>query len=187
MEMKYLLVIVVLIAIIITIPFKANAFGLVTDAGSDIVEIPIEENKATFGFRVQNNEDEDITIKISMLEGQYIAEIRDNRESFTIKANTQKNPFYIDIELPKEREVGDKFRVGFEVKKITTGEEGKQVVFGQAYTKYFTVEVTTREKSYFWYYVAGIVVAIICIIVFLYYRYEPVEEEELVEDYNVAE
>ena len=97
----------------------------------------------TISLRLQNEEEEKVTMEVSL--DSQIASLADTN-TYDVPPDRTSVPVYIDIEIPKDAEIGTKYTILVSFKQVASG-EGGMVRLSQGITGKVPVEVVGEEES----------------------------------------
>ena len=97
----------------------------------------------TISLRLQNEEEEQITMEVSI--NSQIALLADSDE-YDVPPNRVSVPVYIDVEIPENAEIGTKYTILVSFKQVSSG-EGGMLRLSQGITGKVPVEVVGQEES----------------------------------------
>jgi len=143
--MKKTLMIGIMIALLV-MPITGYALGIASDYLEDSVyKIEIGTTQAEYGIRLQNMDDEQKTVKVLMGSDYNIASIRDYKDFYVLQPKTTETSIIIDINVPEDAEVGDRYAVTYSVKESVEGDA--QVEFSTALSKSFIIEIVEEGEG----------------------------------------
>jgi len=130
-----------------------------------------ETKEVVFG-RFQNTGEEEITLKIELVEGKEIATLTsENLDSFVLPAGIRNKEVKVKISIPENTPNGYKYKISINYEDITPPKEGGMIQFTESKTSSIPVLVKALEKpegisiSFGTLIISVIVVAVIAIIV----------------------
>lgn len=97
----------------------------------------------TISLRLQNEEEEKITMGVSI--NSQIASLVDSDE-YDIPPDRVSVPVYIDVEIPKDAEIGTEYIILVSFKQVASG-EGGMLQLSQGITGKVPVEVVGEQES----------------------------------------
>ena len=144
-NVKTFLVITILTIMLISL---VSAVGISTDYHdkNPVKLAPGETRDIIFG-RLQNTEEEDISIKIELMAGSEIATITNqNLDSFVVPAGTRNIEINLRVSAPEEAVEGTESKITIKYTELTSSEGEGMIGFTESKTISIPVLIQTPEK-----------------------------------------
>jgi len=135
------LVTLVVFSLLVT---DAYAFGIATDYGSDLINVPITQRTAIYSFRLQNMDDSEMRVSVIVESEDNIARLM-NESEYLIPAMSRGVEFLIELSVPNDAQIGNIYNVSFNVKQ--SGSEDGQITIGQGMGKDFQIRIVSENME----------------------------------------
>ena len=156
---------------------NANAFGVSSPywQGNPVIMYPGETK--IVNLNLQNNiGEDDVFVKVSILEGQDIARVE--KELYTVKAKTIDTYVPVKVYVPKDAQISGTYPVKVEFRTVA-GEGAGMVTFGTGMKVSFDVQIVEvpqavkeKQQTTIWI-IIGVVILVLLIIIFWLLRRKP--------------